>query len=255
MGGAVPLGYRVENRALHVDEDEAEFVRSLSDFAKLVELFDAQGVSFILVTQTNDRTGCAEASAAALRRVCSGIVRLSRGSRLPRHGDRPKRTLRTFVATGSKIAPSTLSKRRPSSFPLSPLYRSRQRGAPQDGPRRRTPSLAGSDEQDRPKRRRSASAPASPSRGPGNGILRAETGGRIQARTAGERSEFGSQTATRLANRPKIRGLLPTRKPRRFARTGWWRTQSSRTVCGGRSFLIMPTRLQLMFFWGVQHGE
>ena len=30
MGGAVPLGYRVENRALHVDEDEAEFVRSLS---------------------------------------------------------------------------------------------------------------------------------------------------------------------------------------------------------------------------------
>ena len=65
--------------------------------------------------------------------------------------------------------------------------------------------------------RRSASAPASPSRGPGNGILRAETGGRIQARTAGERSEFGSQTATRLANRPKLRGLLPTWKPRRFA--------------------------------------
>src|SRR5208337_3129626 len=80
--------------------------------------------------------------------------------------------------------------------------------------------------------RRSASAPASPSRGPGNGILRAETGGRIQARTAGERSEFGSQTATRLANRPKLRGLLPTRKPRRFARTGWWWTQSRRTGLG-----------------------
>ena len=29
MGGAVPLGYRVENRALHVVEDEAEFVRHL----------------------------------------------------------------------------------------------------------------------------------------------------------------------------------------------------------------------------------
>ncbi len=29
MGGAVPLGYRVENRALHVVEDEAEFVRAL----------------------------------------------------------------------------------------------------------------------------------------------------------------------------------------------------------------------------------
>lgn len=29
MGGAVPLGYRVEDRALHVVEDEAEFVRNL----------------------------------------------------------------------------------------------------------------------------------------------------------------------------------------------------------------------------------
>ena len=29
MGGAVPLGYRVEDRALHVVEQEAEFVRSL----------------------------------------------------------------------------------------------------------------------------------------------------------------------------------------------------------------------------------
>ena len=29
MGGAVPLGYRVENRALHVVEEEAEFVRAL----------------------------------------------------------------------------------------------------------------------------------------------------------------------------------------------------------------------------------
>ena len=66
--------------------------------------------------------------------------------------------------------------------------------------------------------RRSASAPASPSRGPGNGILRAETGGRIQVPNAGERSEFGSQTATRLTNRPKLRGFLPTRKPRRGSR-------------------------------------
>ena len=41
-----------------------------------------------------------------------------------------------------------------------------------------------------------ASAPASPSRGPGNGILRAETGGRFQAQNEGERPEFGSQTAT-----------------------------------------------------------
>ena len=53
--------------------------------------------------------------------------------------------------------------------------------------------------------RRSASAPASPSRGPGNGILRAETSGRFQAQNAGERSEFGSQTATRRAIGQKLR--------------------------------------------------
>src|SRR5208337_3431258 len=70
--------------------------------------------------------------------------------------------------------------------------------------------------------RRSAPASASPSRGPGNGILRAETGGRLQAQNAGERPEFGSQTALRPANRPELRGFLSTRKPRRFARTAWW---------------------------------
>ena len=68
-------------------------------------------------------------------------------------------------------------------------------------------------------RERSASASASPSRGPGNGILWAETGGRFQPQNAGERPEFGSQTATRLTNRPELRGFLPARKPRRFAGT------------------------------------
>ena len=52
--------------------------------------------------------------------------------------------------------------------------------------------------------RRSASASASPSRGPGNGILRAETGGRFQAQNAGERPDFGSQTANCLTNRPEL---------------------------------------------------
>jgi site-specific DNA recombinase len=36
MGGAVPLGYRVEDRALHLVEEEAEFVRSL--FRRYLEL-------------------------------------------------------------------------------------------------------------------------------------------------------------------------------------------------------------------------
>ena len=56
-------------------------------------------------------------------------------------------------------------------------------------------------------RERSSPASASPSRGPGNGILWAETGGRFQPQNAGERPEFGSQTATRLTNRPELRGL------------------------------------------------
>ena len=62
-------------------------------------------------------------------------------------------------------------------------------------------------------------APASPSRGPGNGILRAETGGRIQAQNAGEQSEFGSQTTLRLTNPPELRGFLSTRKPPRLSQT------------------------------------
>ena len=50
-------------------------------------------------------------------------------------------------------------------------------------------------------RERSASASASPSLGPGNGILRAETGRRFRPQNAGERPEFGSQTATCSAAR------------------------------------------------------
>ena len=68
-------------------------------------------------------------------------------------------------------------------------------------------------------------APASPSRGPGNGILRAETGGLFQAQNAGEQSEFGSQTTLRLTNPPELRGFLSTRKPPRFVGTAWWGMQ------------------------------
>ena len=63
--------------------------------------------------------------------------------------------------------------------------------------------------------------------GLGNGILSAETGGRNQPQNARERSESGSQTVLRLANRRKLGGFLPTRKPPRFARTGWWAMQGS----------------------------
>src|ERR1700685_3556907 len=66
-----------------------------------------------------------------------------------------------------------------------------------------------------------------PSCSPGNGILRAETGGRIQAQSAGERPEFGSQTALQLANLPELPGFLSPVKPGRFAGTGWWAMQGS----------------------------
>jgi hypothetical protein len=61
----------------------------------------------------------------------------------------------------------------------------------------------------------------------GNGILRAETGGRIEARNAGKRSEFGSQTAIGLANQQGLRGFVSPWKPRRFAGNAWWAMQGS----------------------------
>ena len=98
-----------------------------------------------------------------------------------------------------------------------------------------------------------ASAPAFPSRGPGNGILRAETGGRFQAQNAGERSEFGSQTATSLTNPPELRGFLSTRKPPQFVGTAWWRTQSRQTGLRDRARLGNREKHTAMahnaFFW------
>jgi len=51
MGGVVPLGYRVENRALHIVEDHAEIVRSLfrryleaGSVVRLKQQLDAEGV-------------------------------------------------------------------------------------------------------------------------------------------------------------------------------------------------------------------
>ena len=99
-------------------------------------------------------------------------------------------------------------------------------------------------------RRRSAPASASPSRGPGNGILWAETGGRFQPQNAGERPEFGSQTATRLTNRPELRGFLPARKPRRFACTVWWWTQSRETGLRRPNFAENASLAVIVFLGG-----
>jgi hypothetical protein len=73
------------------------------------------------------------------------------------------------------------------------------------------------------------SVQALPSCSPGSGILRAETGGRIQAQSTGERPEFGSQIGPRLANLPELRALFSSGNPLRFAGTAWWCAQSGQT--------------------------
>jgi site-specific DNA recombinase len=49
MGGAVPFGYRVENRALHVVEEHAEFIREL--FRRYLELGSVVRLKVILDTE------------------------------------------------------------------------------------------------------------------------------------------------------------------------------------------------------------
>src|SRR5271166_5784683 len=58
-------------------------------------------------------------------------------------------------------------------------------------------------------------------------FCRQRLAGDIGRRPRGERSEFGSQTVARLANRPELRGFLSSGKRGRFARTGWWAMQGS----------------------------
>ena len=65
MGGAVPLAYRVEDRALHVVEDEAEFVRALfrryleiGSVVRLKTALDADNVrSPVRISGTGRKTG------------------------------------------------------------------------------------------------------------------------------------------------------------------------------------------------------
>ena len=65
MGGAVPLGYRVENRALHVVKEEAEFVRMLfrryleiGSVVRLKAALDAENVrSPVRMSRSGRRSG------------------------------------------------------------------------------------------------------------------------------------------------------------------------------------------------------
>ena len=86
MGGAVPLGYRVEDRALHVVEDEAEFVRSL--FRRYLELgsvvrlktaLDAEKIcSPVRTSRSGRRTGGAPISRGHLYWILSNPIYVGR---------------------------------------------------------------------------------------------------------------------------------------------------------------------------------
>jgi DNA invertase Pin-like site-specific DNA recombinase len=86
MGGAVPLGYRVEDRALHVVEAEAEFVRSLFlrylEFGSVVRLktaLDAENVrSPVRTSRTGRRTGGVPISRGHLYWILSNPIYVGR---------------------------------------------------------------------------------------------------------------------------------------------------------------------------------
>ena len=86
MGGAVPLGYRVENRALHVVEDEAEFVRQLfrrylevASVVRLKTALDAENLrSPIRMSGTGRRTGGVPISRGHLYWIQSNPIYIGR---------------------------------------------------------------------------------------------------------------------------------------------------------------------------------
>ena len=86
MGGAVPLGYRVEDRALHVVEQEAEFVRSLfrrylevGSVVRLKTALDAENIrSPVRMSGTGKRTGGVPISRGHLYWILSNPIYVGR---------------------------------------------------------------------------------------------------------------------------------------------------------------------------------
>jgi site-specific DNA recombinase len=86
MGGAVPLGYRVENRALHVVESEAEFVRALyrrylelGSVVRLKAALDTENVrSPARMSRSGKKTGGASISRGHLYWILSNPIYVGR---------------------------------------------------------------------------------------------------------------------------------------------------------------------------------
>ena len=80
MGGIVPLGYRVENRALHVVEEHAAFVRRLfrrylevGSVVRLKAILDREDVRLPLRT---DGTGKATGGGSSAEAICTRSCRI-----------------------------------------------------------------------------------------------------------------------------------------------------------------------------------
>jgi site-specific DNA recombinase len=86
MGGAVPLGYRVENRALHVAEDGAEFVRTLyrryletGSVVKLKTALDSDNIRApTRMSRSGKKTGGASISRGHLYWILSNPIYVGR---------------------------------------------------------------------------------------------------------------------------------------------------------------------------------
>jgi site-specific DNA recombinase len=86
MGGAVPLGYRVENRALHIVEEQADFVRTL--FRRYLEIgsavrlkiaLDAEAVRLpIRIVGTGNKTGGGLISRGHIYHILSNPIYVGR---------------------------------------------------------------------------------------------------------------------------------------------------------------------------------
>jgi DNA invertase Pin-like site-specific DNA recombinase len=208
MGGVVPLGYRVDNRALHVVEEHAAFVRNLfrryleiGSVVRLKAALDQENVRLPVRTDGRGKiTGGGLISRGHLYKILSNPIYIGRLT----HKDQVHEGLHAPIVdhragTGSNASlpsiPKTDRARATTLTPCLPVSSLMIAG------------LVAS--------RRPTSADL------GNGILRPETLNRHPPPRAAETVEWTWQTDDRRRKSRKCRAILRTRKSRQFARNSW----------------------------------
>jgi site-specific DNA recombinase len=132
-GGVVPLGYRVENRALHVVEEHAAFIRDLlrryleiGSVVRLKAILDHEDARSPLRTNgTGKAIGGGSISRGHLYKILSNPIYLGRLT----HKGQVHDGLQTFAcgacsAQGRQLPELRRAPRRPSTFPSSSKRRS-----------------------------------------------------------------------------------------------------------------------------------